>query len=191
MRGEIPLTFLFINDTDMFQNLRENQQIYVLTKAPVPSLDMGTVIKIQGPVPNFQAGSNMMGYTMDITVSVNGINRPFPQLPVNKDSAEYVNEQTIIAMSRDAMNAELNSLKNESVNAIQRGREEEAKLPVWDKLILQINPEVAEKQRQEQEIATMKHQMATMASDNAELKNMVAQLLAKLDGDGNKSAKNK
>ncbi len=175
----------------MFQNLRENQQIYVLTKAPVPSLDMGTVIKIQDPVPNFQAGSNMMGYTMDITVSVNGINRPFPQLPVNKDSAEYVNEQTIIAMSRDAMNAELNSLKNESVNAIQRGREEEAKLPIWDKLILQLNPEVAEKQRQEQEIATMKHQMATMASDNAELKSMVAQLLAKLDGDGNKSAKNK
>ena len=114
----------------MFQNLRENQQIYVLTKAPVPSLDMGTVIKIQGPVPNFQAGSNMMGYTMDITVAVNGINRPFPQLPVNKDSAEYINEQTIIAMSRDAMNAELNSLKNESVNAIQRGREEEAKLPI-------------------------------------------------------------
>lgn len=163
----------------------------MLTKAPVPSLDMGTVIKIQDPVPNFQAGSNMMGYTMDITVSVNGINRPFPQLPVNKDSAEYVNEQTIIAMSRDAMNAELNSLKNESVNAIQRGREEEAKLPIWDKLILQLNPEVAEKQRQEQEIATMKHQMATMASDNAELKSMVAQLLAKLDGDGNKSAKNK
>lgn len=128
---------------------------------------------------------------MDITVAVNGINRPFPQLPVNKDSAEYVNEQTIIAMSRDAMNAELNSLKNESVNAIQRGREEEAKLPVWDKLILQLNPEVAEKQRQEQEIATMKHQMATMASDNAELKSMVAQLLAKLDGDGNKSGKNK
>lgn len=87
--------------------------------------------------------------------------------------------------------AELNSLKNESVNAIQRGREEEAKLPVWDKLILQLNPEVAEKQRQEQEIATMKHQMATMASDNAELKSMVAQLLAKLDGDGNKSAKTK
>ncbi len=175
----------------MFQNLRENQQIYVLTKAPVPSLDMGTVIKIQGPVPNFQAGSNMMGYTMDITVAVNGINRPFPQLPVNKDSAEYVNEQTIIAMSRDAMNAELNSLKNESVNAIQRGREEESRLPVWDKLILQLNPEVAEKQRQEQEIATMKHQMASMASDNAELKSMLAQVLSKLDGDSNKSGKNK
>ena len=175
----------------MFQNLRENQQIYVLTKAPVPSLDMGTVIKIQGPVPNFQAGSNMMGYTMDITVAVNGINRPFPQLPVNKDSAEYVNEQTIIAMSRDAMNAELNSLKNESVNAIQRGREEEAKLPVWDKLILQLNPEVAEKQRQEQELTTLKNQMAQMTQSYANMENMLAQLLAKSDADGNKSAKNK
>jgi hypothetical protein len=175
----------------MFQNLRENQQIYVLTKGPVPSLDMGTVIKIQGPVPSFQAGSNMMGYTMDITVAVNGINRPFPQLPVNKDSAEYVNEQTIIAMSRDAMNAELNSLKNESVNAIQRGREEEARLPVWDKLILQLNPEVAEKQRQEQEIATLKSQVAQLAQTNTNLESMMARLMDKLDGDANKSPKNK
>lgn len=175
----------------MFQNLRENQQIYVLTKSPIPTLDMGTVIKIQGPMPNFQAGSNMMGYTMDITVAVNGITRPFPQLPVNKDSAEYVNEQTIIAMSRDAMNAELNSLKNESVNAIQRGREEEAKLPVWDKLILQLNPEVAEKQRQEQEIATLKSQVAQLAQTNTNLESMMARLMDKLDGDANKSPKNK
>ncbi len=178
----------------MFQNLRENQQIYVLTKGPVPSLDTGTVTKIQGPAPRFQTGPNMMPqteYLMDITVLVNGVARPFPQLPVNKDSAEYINEQTIIAMNRDAMNAELNSLKNESIAAVQRGREEEAKLPIWDKLILQLNPEVAEKQRHEQEIANLKGQMATMASDNAELKSMLAQVLSKLDGDVNKSVKNK
>lgn len=176
----------------MFQNLRENQQIYVLTKNPNPSLDMGTVVKIQGPMPKFQTNPTMMPqteYVLDIVVSVNGINRTFQQLPVNKDSAEYVNEQTIIAVSRDAMNAELNSLKNESVAAIQRGRDEEAKLPVWDKLILQLNPEVAEKQRQDQEINALKNQMSTMANDNAELKSMMAKLLAKLDDDGNKSSK--
>lgn len=176
----------------MFQNLRENQQIYVLTKNPNPCLDMGTVVKIQGPMPKFQTNPTMIPqteYVLDIVVSVNGINRTFQQLPVNKDSAEYVNEQTIIAVSRDAMNAELNSLKNESVAAIQRGRDEEAKLPVWDKLILQLNPEVAEKQRQEQEINTLKNQMSTMANDNAELKSMVAKLLARLDEDGNKSTK--
>ena len=178
----------------MFQNLRENQQVYVLTKNPNPSLDMGTVVKIQGPMPKFQTNTGLMPqteYVMDIIVSVNGMNRTFPQLPVNKDSAEYVNEQTIIAISRDAMNAEINSLINESINAIQRGREEEAKLPIWDKLILQLNPEVAEKQRQEQEISSLKTQMATMASDNAELKSMMAKLLAKLDDDGNKSIKSK
>lgn len=178
----------------MFQNLRENQQIYVLAKTQNPILEMGTVVRIQGPMPKFQSNPSMIPqteYVLDITVSVNGMNRNFPQLPVNKDSAEYVNEQTIIAMSRDAMNAELNSLKNESINAIQRGRDEEARLPVWDKLILQLNPEVADKQRQEQEINSLKSQMATMASDNAEMKSMIAKLLAKLDDDGNKSTKNK
>lgn len=174
----------------MFQNLRENQQIYVLIKNPTPSLEMGTVVRIQGPMPKFQ--SNMpTEYVLDIVVSINGVNRPFPQLPVNKDSAEYVNEQMIIAMTRDAMNAELNSLKNESINAIQRGRDEETKLPIWDKLILQLNPEVAEKQRQEQEIAALKNQVAQLAQTNSNLENMMSRLMEKLDGDGNKSNKNK
>lgn len=178
----------------MFQNLRENQQIYVLTTGANPTLCMGTVTRVQGPMQKFQTGPNMMPqteYVMEIVVSVNGINRTFGQLPVNKDSADYVNEQTIIATSRDAMNAELTAKKNESMAAIQRGRDEEAKLPVWDSLIAQLNPEVAENQRREQEINALKTQMATMATDNAELKSMVARLLDKLDGDGSKSVKNK
>lgn len=180
----------------MFQNLRENQQIYVLTKSPIPTLDMGTVVKIQGPMPKFPAtmGANMIPqteYVMDIVVSVNGMNRSFPQLPVNKDSAEYVNEQTIVAMSRDAMNAELNSQKTESLQAIQRGREEEAKLPEWDRLILQVNPEVAEKQRQEQKISALESQIERMSQSYANVESMLAQLLAKSDGDGNKSPKTK
>ena len=145
-------------------------------------------------MPKFQPHAGLMPqteYVMDIVVSVNGMNRNFSQLPVNKDSAEYVNEQTIIAISRDAMNAELNSLKNESIAAIKRAREEESRLPVWDKLIMQLNPEVAEKQRQEQEISSLKSQMASMASDNAELKKMMSRLLAKLDDEGTRTTKTK
>lgn len=176
----------------MFQNLRENQQIYVLTKNPTPAIDIATVARIQGPMPKFNTTPNMIPqteYVIDVTVNINGMTRTFQQLPVNKDSAEYVNEQTIVAMTRDAMNAELNALKNESLSAIQRGRDEEARLPIWDKLIMQLNPEVAEKQRQEQEITSLKTQIATMASDNAELKSMMAKILAKMDGDSGGNAK--
>lgn len=176
----------------MFQNLRENQQIYVLSKTPSPHLDMGTVVRVTAPMTKFPTNPSMLPqteYVMDIVVAVNGVNRTFQQLPVNKDSADFVNEQTIIATSRDAMNAELNSLKNESMAAIQRAHDEEARLPLWDKIILQLNPEVAEKQRQEQEINALKSQMSSMVSDNAELKAMVAKLLAKLDEDGGKPNK--
>ena len=54
---------------------------------------------------------------------------------------------------------------------------------------MQLNPEVAEKQRQEQEITSLKTQIATMASDNAELKSMMAKILAKMDGDSGGNAK--
>lgn len=173
----------------MFQNLRENQQIYVLTKEPNPSIDIATVVRVQGPMQKFQTAPNMLPiaeYVIDITVNINGMTRIFQQLPVNKDSVEYVKEQTIVAMTREAMNAELNALKNESLSAIQRGRDEEARLPIWDKLILQLNPEVAEKQRQEQEITSLKSQIATMASDNAELKSMMAKILERFEDNNNK-----
>lgn len=89
------------------------------------------------------------------------------------------------------MNAEISNLKNESVSIINRVEEERQKIVKYDEILMQLNPEFAEKQRQEQEINSLKSQMATMASDNAEMKSMIARLLAKLDDDGNKSTKNK
>ena len=89
------------------------------------------------------------------------------------------------------MNAEISTLRNESVGIINRVEEERQKIVKYDEILMQLNPEVAEKQRQEQEIATLKGQMASMASDNAELKSMLTQVLSKLDGDSTKSVKNK
>lgn len=96
-----------------------------------------------------------------------------------------------VTVSRDAMNAEIATLKNEAVGIINRVDEERQKIARYDEILIQLNPEYAENQRREQEIAAMKQRMEAMASDNAELKGMLAQVLEKLDTDGNKSSKSK
>ena len=177
----------------MFSSSRVNQPIYILYKEAVPHLEIGTITQVTQPIYKYQAAApygQVQEQVVDIYANVGGAQRQFLQLPANKESENYVKcGNVFVTVSRDAMNAEISTLKNEAVGIINRVEEERQKIVKYDEILMQLNPEFAEKQRQEREIAAMKNQMATMASDNAELKGMVAQLLAKLDGDGNKSSK--
>ncbi len=179
----------------MFQSARVNQPIYILYKESVPRIEIGSITQVTQPVYKFPTApqfGQMQEQVVDVFANVGGAQRQFQQLPANKESANYVsNGNVFVTVSRDAMNAEIATLKNEAVGIINRVDEERQKIVKYDEILMQLNPEYAENQRREQEIATMKNQMATMASDNAELKNMMAQVLAKLDADGNKSSKTK
>lgn len=179
----------------MFQSARVNQPIYILYKESVPRIEIGSITQVTQPVYKFPTApqfGQMQEQVVDVFANVGGAQRQFQQLPANKESANYVTGGNVfVTVSRDAMNAEIATLKNEAVGIINRVDEERQKIVKYDEILMQLNPEYAENQRREQEIATMKNQMATMASDNAELKSMMAQVLAKLDGDGNKSPKTK
>lgn len=179
----------------MFQSARVNQPIYILYKESIPRIEIGTITQVTQPVYKFPTApqfGQMQEQVVDVFANVGGAQRQFQQLPANKESANYVsNGNVFVTVSRDAMNAEIATLKNEAVGIINRVDEERQKIVKYDEILLQLNPEYAENQRREQEMASMKQRMEAMASDNAELKGMVAQLLAKLDGDSNKSSKTK
>lgn len=179
----------------MFQSARVNQPIYILYKESVPRIEIGTITQVTQPVYKFPTApqfGQMQEQVVDVFANVGGAQRQFQQLPANKESANYVTGGNVfVTVSRDAMNAEIATLKNEAVGIINRVEEERQKIVKYDEILMQLNPEYAENQRREQEMASMKQRMETMASDNAELKSMVAQLLAKLDADSNKSSKTK
>lgn len=179
----------------MFQSARVNQTIYILYKEAVPRIEIGTITQVTQPVYKFPTApqfGQMQEQVVDVYANVGGAQRQFQQLPANKESANYVTGGNVfVTISRDAMNAEIATLKNEAVGIINRVEEERQKIVKYDEILMQLNPEYAENQRREQEMASMKQRMEAMASDNAELKGMVAQLLAKLDADGNKSSKTK
>lgn len=179
----------------MFQSARVNQPIYILYKESVPRIEIGSITQVTQPVYKFPTApqfGQMQEQVVDVFANVGGAQRQFQQLPANKESANYVsNGNVFVTVSRDAMNAEIATLKNEAVGIINRVDEERQKIVKYDEILMQLNPEYAENQRREQEMASMKQRMEAMASDNAELKGMVAQLLAKLDADGNKSSKTK
>lgn len=178
----------------MFRSLRTNQQFFILTKGANPRLDIGLVTSVSQPIVKFQAMPQLGSpteYIVDVVISLNGAQQTFQKLPADKEIADFGEGfgNIVVSSSRDAMNAEIASLKNKSEEHISRVDEEKQKLVAYDNILQQLNPEYAEKQRQELEISTLKNQMSQMAQSYSNLENMIAQLLAKSDEETKPSKK--
>ncbi len=173
----------------MFQSLRTNQQFYILTKGVSPRLDIGIVTQVSAPQVKFPTIPQGLGtqpeYVVDVVVSVNGATQQFQRLPANKEIADFGDNygNIVVSMSRDAMNNEIATLKNRSVEHLNRVDEEKQKIIIYDSILQQLNPEYAEKQKQDAEIASLKNQVAAMAQTNANLESMMQQLLQEFKGD--------
>ena len=170
----------------MFRSLRTNQQFYILTKGASPRLDVATVTNVTAPVVKFQAmpiPGTQPEYVVDVTVSLNGAQQSFQKLPADKDIADFGEGygNIVVADSRDAMNAEIQTLKKASENHIAKVSEEEAKIVAYEGILQQLNPEYAEKQAQELKIQNLENQIAQMATSNANLESMMSKLLAKME----------
>lgn len=172
----------------MFQSLRVNQQFYILTKGPNPRLDIGTVTSVTTPQVKFPTIPQGLGsqpeYIVDVVVSVNGTTQTFQRLPANKEIADFGDGygNIVVSTSRDAMNNEIVTLKNRSDEHIKRVDEEKQKIIIYESILQQLNPEYAEKQKQDAEIASLKNQMATMVKTNANLESMMQKILEEFKG---------
>ena len=80
-----------------------------------------------------------------------------------------------IASSRDAMNAEVSAMKQKSVDILSSVDYHKGVIEGCDKLLLQLNPEFAEKQRQQEEITLLKSQMGDLARNMNALMEMMKQ----------------
>ena len=170
----------------MFQSLRTNQHFYILTKGVNPRVDVGIVTSVTAPQIKFQAIPQGLGqqpeYVGDVTVTVNGATQQYQRLPANKEIADFGDGygNIVVSMSRDAMNNEISTLKNKSEDHIKRVEEEKQKIIAYEAILQQLNPEYAEKQKQEAEIMNLKNQVAAMAQTNANLEQMMTQLLSEI-----------
>lgn len=173
----------------MFQSLRTNQQFYILTKGINPRLDVGLVTSVSAPQMKFPTIPQGLGsqpeYVVDVTVSVNGATQQYQRLPANKEIADFGDSfgNIVVSMNRDAMNNEIATLKNQSEDHIKRVEEEKQKIIAYESILQQLNPEYAEKQKQEAEIISLRNQVATISQSYTNLENMMSQLLSELKGE--------
>lgn len=163
----------------MFQNLRENSIVYLLHKDNTPYIETASVVRVSAPMPKFQIPQNFgqpQEMTVDMVIRIGGSEMTLQKLPANGEiSSTMVGGNVTIAASRDAMNAEVSNMKQKSQDLLNSIDYHKGVIESCDKLLMQLNPEFAEKQRQQEEISTLKIQMGEMAKNMSALMDMFKQ----------------
>lgn len=166
----------------MFSNLRANSQIYILHKEATPYFEVGQVVSVSSPVPKFPVQNFMapQELVVDVVVKVNGSDITLQKLPANLDVADQgsTSGSIVITTSREAMNAEIDSLRQKSLSIINSVDYHKKIVQDCEVLLQRLNPEFAEQKQQKQEIDNLKQQMSEMMSG---MKELMAQLKGKED----------
>ena len=156
----------------MFQSVRPNSPIYVLHKGDNPRLETGYVVNQPIPKPKYQmpnAFGQPQELVVDLVIKLNDITVNMNAIPAQLDIADsYSNgENLVISDSREAMNSEILSLKQKSIDIINSVPYHKNLTVTYDKLLSDFNPEMAEKQAQQKEISALKAQMDEMSRNMA------------------------
>ena len=156
----------------MFQSVRPNSPIYVLHKGDNPRLETGYVVNQPIPKPKYQmpnAFGQPQELVVDLVIKLNDITVNMNAIPAQLDIADsYSNgENLVISDSREAMNSEILSLKQKSIDIINSVPYHKNLTVTYDKLLSDFNPEMAEKQAQQKEISALKAQMDEMSKNMA------------------------
>lgn len=160
----------------MFSNLRTNSQIYILHRDATPYVEIGQVISVSQPRPRYQNNYiTPQEQVVDIVVGINGNNITLQSLPANLDVADQgtINGSLFISTSRDAMNTEINSMRQKSLDIINSIDHHKKTIQDCELLLQRLNPEFAEQKHQKQEIDMLKTQVSEMMNG---MKELMAQL---------------
>ena len=166
----------------MFSNLRTNSQIYILDREATPYIEVGQVVSVSQPQPRFPI-TNFMSpqeLVVDVVVKINGNDITLQKLPANLDVADQgsATGALVITTSREAMNAEVDSLRQKSLGILNSVEYHQKIVQDCEVLLQRLNPEFAEQKQQKQEIDMLKTQMSEMMSGMREL---MAQLKSQED----------
>ena len=163
----------------MFQSLRPNNQIYILRKDK-PSLDIGSVVSVSMPTPKYQMQSAFgqpQEMVVDIVANVNNQDINYQRIPANLDIADSGLSGIVISDNREAMSAEVMSLKKKSVDILNSVDYHKEVISNCEAILSELNPEVAEKQAQQKEINNLRIQIEEMAKNMASLMSSNQQLI--------------
>lgn len=168
----------------MFQSLRQNSIVYILDKNNDMSVSKGIVMNVTNPVPKYNVPSiygQPQEMVVDIMVKVDNKDVTYQKLPAQAEVADFGTNGIFITDNKEAVNAEIQNVKQNSINIIDSLDFHKSRIQQCDKLLAEMNPELAQKQQQDKEISEMREQMRLMAQSMQQLMETNKTLMTKLN----------
>ena len=136
----------------------------------MPTLEIGKITNVSEPIPKYGNTSMYTALFFDITADVDGRSTNFQKLPANCEIADFGNN-IVVAVSKEAMNSEVTSMKQRSLDILNSIEQHQSIIKGCDEILHILNPEIAEKQRQEQEKKTLREELNSLKEMFSELMN--------------------
>lgn len=156
----------------MFQSVRPNSPIYLFHKGDNMKLETGYISSQPSVHPKNQMMQfGQQEFVADIVVRVGNNTISLKGLPAQMDTSDtYIDgESIVVSTSREAINAEITSEKQKSINIINSKPYHEDRIVKLDAILSTLNPEFAEKQVQKEEIAELKNQVGSLTAQVSRL----------------------
>ncbi len=174
-----------------FNNLSNGMPFYVLRKSDKPTLEVGVVksktqprAKFPTQTPNIMAGVQMQ-QVVDVTVTINGKDEVFSEIPINVEIAARGNDT--FSGSREAMLQAVDAMLQTSKKAIDQVPYHKGVIAESEKMLEVLNPQYADNKRQARTIQSLEEKqkatdqkLATLEAQNAEM----LSILRTLNGSG-------
>lgn len=124
-------------------------------------MEIGKITHISVPVPKYGTTSMYNDLVLDLTAEVNGKLTNFQKLPAMSEIADFGNN-VVLATSKEAMNSEVASFKQRSMDILNSVEQHQSIISGCDEILQMLNPEIAEKQRQEQENKALRDEINSL-----------------------------
>lgn len=158
----------------MFSSLRQDSLFYILDKRSKPTLTVARVAAVSNPAPKYSPGTNPlnpllngMETTVDITVNVDGQNTDFRKVPSNLSI--YGENGIVISDSREAMNAEIEAMRENSRKIIDSVDYNRTVVEQCGVMLEQLNPSMAQDRERENRLSGLEERMGSMEAVLAEM----------------------
>lgn len=170
----------------MFKDLRINSQFFVFDKGEKISLQTGLVMAVSQPMvkpqTNFNSGFQLQPeYVVDIRVKVGDSTLSFNQLPANLAIADFPttgNQKIVVSSSRDLIRTEIETTMAGSKSILDSISKHENTVQECEKILQDINPSFAREKEKDEEIKSLREQVASMEEKLKgidEIKNMLTE----------------
>lgn len=169
------------------QNLGIGSPFYVLRKGEKPVLETGVVktksqprAKFPTQTPNIMQGMQMQ-QVIDVTVTINGKDEVFSEIPINVEIAARGNDT--FTGSREAMLQAVDAMLQTSKKAIEQVPYHKSVIAESEKMLEVLNPQYAENKKQARTISDLERRQA----DTDKKLDTILGILQKLDSPASSS----